>query len=204
MHAGCLSWHQNSQRTPCCREAASCLAPHCAREACVGIAGGHSLSSCSSESMLVPVLGALLALSRSQFLYQSLGRGSFSVTAYSVPGVSQRSARGGDLFQEVISPWPFMLAHRGDHVDACCVCCGESGPVSQSVLCRLLWLHESRVKGYALPGQCHQADMLRCGHRQSNVNICFLSQECSNCLLYCHELQLCQRLPSSQEKHTRT
>ena len=47
----------------------------------------------------MPVLGALLALSKSQFLYHSLGRGSLSVTAYSVPGVSQRSACGGKVFR---------------------------------------------------------------------------------------------------------
>lgn len=63
------------------------------------VAAGHSLSSCSSASMLVPVLGALLALSKSQFLYHSLGSGSFSGTAYSVPGVSQRSARGRKGFR---------------------------------------------------------------------------------------------------------
>jgi len=53
--------------------------------------------------MLVPVPGAAVlealpgctvldGLSRSQDLYHSLGRGSFSITAYSVPGVSHRSA----------------------------------------------------------------------------------------------------------------
>ena len=98
MHAGCLTWHQNSQGAPCCREAAPPTSTM-AWEASGGTASRHSLSSCSSESMFVPVLGALLALSKSQFLYHSLGRGSFSVTAYSVPCVSQRSARVETVFR---------------------------------------------------------------------------------------------------------
>ena len=40
----------------------------------------------------LPDCAVLDGLSRSQDLYHSLGRGSFSITAYSVPGVSHRSA----------------------------------------------------------------------------------------------------------------
>ena len=61
--------------------------------------------------MLVPVPGAAVlealpgcvvldGLSRSQDLYHSLGKGSFSITAYSVPGVNHRSAHALTCQQE--------------------------------------------------------------------------------------------------------
>ena len=145
-HAGRKAWHVKAQWPHYCREAAYSWIPlhKQASSDCMGTAARRSLSSCSSASMLVPVLGALLALSKSQFLYHSLGSGSFSGTAYSVPGVSQRSAHRGGVFS-AHHPLGFHACHTERIMQRHGVPAVKNAALSHSVLYGLPLLHTLHV-----------------------------------------------------------
>ena len=96
-----------------------------------------SLSSVVRASALLAELGWLVARSRSQFLYHSLGRGSFSITAYSVPGVSHRSAHQTSLNYSYMRcmvhgtqpDCPVIFPHLRQIGRLGCVCACETRPL---------------------------------------------------------------------------